>query len=316
MVFVTDGRYGEQAARPARRGRRRRGHRDRAVDGRAARRARRAAPRASPGSGSKPTASPGLSSALCDAEWFPDAELVPTEGLVDRERQVKDEGEVARIEAAAAIADEALRRDRCRCSATDRPSRRSRSSSTPRSGGAAPTATRSRRSSGRVPTARSLTPGRASRVVERGDLGRDRLRREGRRLLLRHDPHVLGRRAVTHTARACSRSSAPRSAAGVATVAAGVGVRDGRRGVRGVIDRGRVGRRVHASAPATRSGSRSTSTRGWRRRSTTRSWSGNVVTVEPGVYLPEHGGVRIEDTVLVTSDGCQPLTHAPKLTVI
>ncbi len=43
---------------------------------------------------------------------------------------------------------------------------------------------------------------------------------------------------------------------------------------------------------------------------------GNVVTVEPGVYLPEHGGVRIEDTVLVTSDGCQPLTHAPKLTVI
>ena len=43
---------------------------------------------------------------------------------------------------------------------------------------------------------------------------------------------------------------------------------------------------------------------------------GNVVTVEPGVYLPEHGGVRIEDTVLVTSDGCQPLTHAPKLRVI
>ena len=43
---------------------------------------------------------------------------------------------------------------------------------------------------------------------------------------------------------------------------------------------------------------------------------GNVVTVEPGVYLPEHGGVRIEDTVLVTSDGCQPLTHAPKLNVI
>jgi Xaa-Pro aminopeptidase len=38
----------------------------------------------------------------------------------------------------------------------------------------------------------------------------------------------------------------------------------------------------------------------------------DVVTVEPGVYLPEHGGVRIEDTVLVTVDGCRPLTHAPK----
>jgi len=41
-----------------------------------------------------------------------------------------------------------------------------------------------------------------------------------------------------------------------------------------------------------------------------------VVTVEPGVYLPHEGGVRIEDTVIVTDRGCSPLTHAPKDLVV
>src|SRR5207248_6102616 len=41
-------------------------------------------------------------------EWFPGAELVPTVGLVEELRRVKDEGEVARIAEAARIADEAL----------------------------------------------------------------------------------------------------------------------------------------------------------------------------------------------------------------
>jgi len=39
---------------------------------------------------------------------------------------------------------------------------------------------------------------------------------------------------------------------------------------------------------------------------------GMVITVEPGIYLPDWGGIRIEDDVLVTPDGCEVLSHVPK----
>jgi Xaa-Pro aminopeptidase len=45
--------------------------------------------------------------------------------------------------------------------------------------------------------------------------------------------------------------------------------------------------------------------------------AGNVVTVEPGVYLPGQFGVRIEDLVVVGDGGCEILTSLSKeLTVI
>lgn len=39
---------------------------------------------------------------------------------------------------------------------------------------------------------------------------------------------------------------------------------------------------------------------------------GMVFTVEPGIYIPELGGVRLEDTVLVTAEGYERLTFIPK----
>jgi Xaa-Pro aminopeptidase len=40
--------------------------------------------------------------------------------------------------------------------------------------------------------------------------------------------------------------------------------------------------------------------------------AGNVVTVEPGVYVPERFGIRIEDLVLVTANGPEVMTQIPK----
>ncbi len=45
--------------------------------------------------------------------------------------------------------------------------------------------------------------------------------------------------------------------------------------------------------------------------------AGNIVSAEPGIYIPGVGGIRIEDTILITENGCERLTSFPhELTVI
>jgi Xaa-Pro aminopeptidase len=39
---------------------------------------------------------------------------------------------------------------------------------------------------------------------------------------------------------------------------------------------------------------------------------GMAITIEPGIYLEGWGGIRVEDTVVVTDSGCEVLTPTPK----
>ena len=43
---------------------------------------------------------------------------------------------------------------------------------------------------------------------------------------------------------------------------------------------------------------------------------GAICSAEPGIYLPDRFGVRIEDVVIFTEDGYENITHSPKELII
>jgi Xaa-Pro aminopeptidase len=244
-------------------------------------------------------------------DWFPDAALVPTEGLVEQLRLVKDDGEVARIEAAAAIATQALTDVLPRLwdgptesefgLELDTQIRRlgAEGNSFDTIVGSGPNGAKPHhRAAG---SARRIAPG--DLVVFDYGARVDGYCSDMTRTVVLGDPTPEQARMLDVVAES--------QRAGVAAVRAGVSGRAVDEACRAVIRAAGwgdafshgtghgVGLQIHEAPRVT-----------WAADDTL--VAGSVVTVEPGVYLPEHGGVRIEDTVVVTDDGCRTLTHAPK----
>jgi Xaa-Pro aminopeptidase len=243
-------------------------------------------------------------------DWLPGIELVPTVGLVESLRRVKDPGEVDRIAAAAMIADDALAAVRPLldegCSEVDfaltlDSEMRRRGAQGPSFETICASGPNAAKPHHR-PSSRRVEPGEPV-VVDFGAIVEGYCSDMTRTVWVGElrDPDL--RRALQVVAAS--------QAAGVRAVAAGAACKEVDRACREVIgDAGWAEQFIHGTghgvgldiheAPAVSATSPDTLA------------PGHVVTVEPGVYLPGLGGVRIEDTLVVTDRGSRTLTSTPK----
>ena len=99
---------------------------------------------------------------------------------------------------------------------------------------------------------------------------------------------------------------------GVAAVRPGAGAKEVDDVCRTVIAEAGWAERLRARHRATASGSTSTRPRRSARWALLSSRPASSSRSSPGVYLPGIGGVRIEDTLVVTDDGSRPLTTFTK----
>jgi Xaa-Pro aminopeptidase len=244
-----------------------------------------------------------------DDNWFADAELVPTVGLVESLRLVKDAGEVARIQAACAMADTALAAVRHRLGegATEAEVALELEWQMRRLGADGPSFETIVASG---PNAAMPHHRAGARRIVEGDLvvldfGAlvDGYHSDMTRTVMVGEPNDTQARMYEVVQEA--------QAAGVAAVRSGVEAKAVDDACRSIIQDAGWG---EAFLHATGHGVGLDIHEPPRVARTTDAMlaDGHVVTVEPGVYLAEHGGVRIEDTVLVTSEGCRTLTQAPK----
>ena len=245
-----------------------------------------------------------------EAEWFAGLELVPTTGVVEALRAIKDEPELERLAEAARIADAAL------------------DSVRPRLADGLTEAEFGRRLDFEMRELGASGPSFET-IVASGPNAAKPHHRPSHRTIQPGEPIVLDFGALvdgycsdmTRTVwvdgignpelRRVYEVVMASQAAGVAAVAAGVPCVEVDRACREVIaEAGWADRFVHGTghgvgldiheAPSVSAASTDTLV------------AGHVVTVEPGIYLPGVGGVRIEDTVVVTDEGCRPLTSTAK----